>query len=276
MPANTEAYDQDVPTDDKILVPDLDVALFIVLEDVDYEAQLLAIRDLLQRHKNADRLLKDEIGMIDEFARRTTGIINQHAVDEWVEHMQALVYQDAAHSMAAVGMLAPLMESILCQSFKGIRRILCADVIRCSSHPRWQWSAEQQWDCHVFYTKKGRPQINLIEGTSQLAEAVGLSAHLPADFKPTLQALFEYRNKMFHGGFEWANDERQKFHNRIKDWPPEWFKMATHDSRPWIFYMTDAFIAHCLATINTILCGVGAFARDRLPVAQSLAPLNYR
>ena len=94
----------------------------------------------------------------------------------------------------------------------------------------------------------------------QLAEAVGLTAHLPDDPRPTLQALFECRNKMFHCGFEWPTVERERFQKRTADWPSDWFATATSDHKPWIFYMTDTYINHCLTTIDSVLGGVGSSA----------------
>jgi hypothetical protein len=246
----------------------------IVLADIDYEAQLSAVHALLHRQDTANQSLKDEIVKIEAFAKKSSGLLNQRAADEWVEHLHASVYQDAAHSMAAVGMLAPLFESILCQSFNGIRRILETEAIPLSSHARWQRSSKEQWDCHFVFTPEGRAK-NLVAGVSQLAEAVGLTAHLPKELTPTLGALFAYRNKMFHFGFEWPIVERERFQKQTSDWPSDWFS-ATSDHKPWIFYLTDTFISHCLATIDGVLSGVGAFARHgrrkghrdhRLPVA---------
>ena len=234
----------------------------IVLSHIDYEAQLSAVHALLLQQTNSNQLLKDEIAKIDALAKRTSGLFNERAVDEWVDHLHASVYQDAAHSMAAVGMLAPLFESILCQSFDGIRGILETDIVPLSSHPRWQCSSTEAWDCHFVFTQKGRTK-NLVEGVLQLAEAVGLSAHLPGDLKPTLEALFSYRNKMFHLGFEWPIVERGRFQKQTANWPSDWFETATSDHKPWIFYLTDTFIKHCLTTIDGVLGGVGAFARNK-------------
>jgi hypothetical protein len=125
-----------------------------LLSHVDYEAQLLAVHALLRRQKDAEQLLRDEIVEIDAFAKRTSGSRNQQAVDEWVDHLHASVYQDAAHSMAAVGMLAPLFESILCQSFRGIRRSFETNSIPLSPHQRWKSTAmEERWDCHSVVSK---------------------------------------------------------------------------------------------------------------------------
>lgn len=43
------------------------------------------------------------------------------AVDQWVSVLHDSVYQRAAHSMAAVGMLAPLVESMFDEAFHTTR-----------------------------------------------------------------------------------------------------------------------------------------------------------
>lgn len=90
------------------------------LEDFNYDAQLVAIHDLLHRQERADQELSDRIRKADEVVRRTRDRANYHAVDFWVELAQMSCDQDAAHSMAAVGMLAPLIESAFHAAFRFI------------------------------------------------------------------------------------------------------------------------------------------------------------
>jgi GNAT superfamily N-acetyltransferase len=63
---------------------DYDFAAYFVLADFDYIAQLLAVRELLQRQQYADRLLEHKIKAADEFARRTSGILNEQAIDDYI------------------------------------------------------------------------------------------------------------------------------------------------------------------------------------------------
>jgi hypothetical protein len=84
---------------------------------------------------------------------------------------------------------------------------------------------------------------------------------MPSNLEPVLQALFEYRNKMFHRGFEWPSVEREQFERKRASWPSDWFSMAVSGQEPWIFYLTEAFIEHCLDIIHSVLVGIGAFAR---------------
>ena len=44
-------------------------------------------------------------------------------------------------------------------------------------------------------------------------------------------------------------------------WPQGWFSRSTSGGEPWIFCVTDMFIAHCFAMIDQILDGVRNFVR---------------
>jgi len=234
----------------------------LVLADLDFDAQLAAIRGLLRLHDEADQALRGEITEIEAYAARTSGLRNEAAVAQWTDRLHHSVYQDAAQSMAAVGMLAPLIESIFSQAFQGIRTRLAPISSPPSNHARWQQPAEDQWDCH-FVWKSGRRSTNLVEGISQLAEAVSLARHLPGDLRATLDALFAYRNKMFHCGFEWPVPERIAFQKRIDKsaWPKTWFAAATKGGEPWVFYLTRQFIDHCLETVDRVITGIGAYCK---------------
>jgi hypothetical protein len=247
---------------------DYEFAIYLVLRDIDVEAQLRAISDLLRRQQKTEQSLSVQIKEASEIAKRTHGFLNEQAIDDYITHLHESTYQDAAHSMAAVGMLAPLIESIFHQSFDGLRHnFLEHSKVPLNPHPRWEWSGAAQWDCHFVWSAKGSRR-DLVAGIVQLAQAIGLFPHLPPDLTQTLQALFAYRNRMFHNGFEWPFVERERFQQRIRDWPANWFAVATSDNRPWIFYLTDTFIQHCLTTIDSVLSSVGGFARKvRLPDA---------
>ncbi len=69
------------------------------------------------------------------------------------------------------------------------------------AHVRWTMPKDKQWDCRR--ASPDRP--HLVDGILELADATGLAADLPTDLRKTLAALFGYRNKMFHLGFEWPD-----------------------------------------------------------------------
>ena len=60
---------------------------------------------------------------------------------------------------------------------------------------------------------------------------------------------------MFHCGFEWPVDERTSFQKRIvaSGWPLQWFAQAEIGGEPWVYYMTQEFIDHCLKTMNRVM-----------------------
>ena len=139
------------------------------------------------------------------------------------------IFQSAAHSMAAAGMLAPLLESIFNELFEQFER----------KKPRG----------HLV-----RNIIAMIDD-----ERIGLRRFMPADLDQTLEALFLYRNKMFHHGLEWPSKQREEFAGRLEEWPEGWFSRSTAASVPWIFYMTLEFINHCLDMAENIFRGLGRY-----------------
>jgi hypothetical protein len=227
----------------------------------DYDAEFVAIRVLLFRHRKADKGLRDEIERVE--AR--SGFHSERRISKWFDLLQSSTYQEAAHSMAALGMLAPLLESMFYDTFRQAREEFFVDS-RSIEHPRWEWAATGQWDCHLVYDKTGKPKKDIVKGILQLSEAIGLTPHLPKDLKPMLEALFEYRNKMFHFGFAWPSVECDKFAKRIvnPDWPSKWFTTASTNGVPWIFYLTEVFVDHCLERVDQIIDGIGAFVVERL------------
>jgi hypothetical protein len=100
-----------------------------------------------------------------------------------------------------------------------------------TGHLRWAASGQNLWDCHFFYN-----------GTKW-----------KKDFT-------------IHNGFGWPLDERVKFGKRIrcKGWPNDWFSTATSDEEPWIFYLSEQYIEHCLEMIEQVLDAIGGFIRDDL------------
>ena len=203
------------------------------LEEFNYYAQLVAIHGLLHRQERADQELSDRIKKADEVARRTRGRTNDDAVDVWVELAEMSCYQDAAHSMAAVGMIAPLIES----AFRAVFRAIGNEL----------------------------PPGNLVRNIVKRVDEVGMKQYLPPDLEPMLSALFTYRNKMFHGGFEWPSEELKEFERLLdeKRWPTDWFSRATSDDEPWMFYMTSSFVDHCLEMAEQAIRGIVQFGLER-------------
>lgn len=235
----------------------------VVLPDLNYEAQLIAIAHLLSAHQNAYVESEEEIKDIEKFAQNTKGARNEYAVDQWLERLHSSTFQNAAHSMSAVGMLAPLFESIFHQAFYGIKENLFPEKQTLPTHQRWVQTESEKWDCHFYWGKDGRKD-HLVLGIMQLSEATGLKHFLHDDLEIVLTVLFSYRNKMFHRGFEWPIEERKRFWNRIKKekWPESWLEGSTTNNEPWIIYLSNEFIWHCFERIRDTIAAIGKFVYD--------------
>jgi hypothetical protein len=151
----------------------------------------------LKRNRNTDKFISDEIKALEEHSRHLKGVAADRAVDEWVDQIYYSTYQDAAHSMSAVGMLAPLVETIFYQCFRGIGRQFYPATQPCKEHDRWNAAHDIQWNCR-FVVVDGNTHKHLVNGIFQISDAVGLTTRFPKDLKAVLSALFGYRNKMFH------------------------------------------------------------------------------
>jgi len=240
----------------------------LLLEEADLEAQLLAVKEILRRNIAADEALNLEIEAMRERAGKASGEYGMHLENSCVDHLHGSVFQDAAHSMAAIGMLAPMLESLFVAMFRGIAgfQLPVAPATPTGSraihvgYPNF-------WDPHFVYEPTGKSK-DLVRGIMQLAESTGLDAYLPADYARTLDALFKYRNKMFHHGFEWPKPERDKFERLIVDqgWPTDWFDRSTSAGETWIIYMSDLLIDNAMAEIDAILEGTGRFVLAHYPV----------
>lgn len=251
--------------DDRLghLFSDRDRGLFFI-RDRDLEAQLIAIKSLLRRNREAEEETFKEIQELDETIQSFTGDdqYRMYLEGHWVDALQASVFQDAAHSMSAVGMLGPFIESLFVAIFDGLRK---RDQSASIQDPRTKATQDQFWNPQIVFGKDG-PREDIVAGIVQLANATGLQSFMPGDYQKTLAALFSYRNNMFHNGFEWSLDVRQKFANRIKNdsWPIIWFSQATRDDQPWVFYMSDLFIENILRLIDQVLEGVGKYTSENL------------
>lgn len=227
--------------------------------DRDLEAQLIAIKVLLRRHSETEKETQSEIEALDKRIRELDvhdEEYHQHLEGLHIDRLHASVFEDAAHSMSAVGMLAPFVEAVFVAIFEGLRGKQIAPLDN-DARPIAQ---SQYWNPRYVW-QNGKLSKNIVGGISQLATSTGVHGFMPKDYSMTLSALFSYRNAMFHNGLEWPPEERQKFAERIKTegWPEGWFLRATTNDQPWVFYMSEAFIAECLNLIDQVLDGVGRY-----------------
>lgn len=240
----------------------------LLLGDADLEAQLRAIHAQLHRHAQADAALQDDIKDLAERASRASGEYGMHLENSWVDEMHGSVFQDAAHSAAAIGMLAPLLESLFVGIFGGIRDITPPVRPVTLAGVRAAHAADPEfWDPHLVFSAAGRKRKDVLPGIVQLIETTGLAPDMPAGYAQLLGAIFGYRNKMLHHGFEWPPAERKKFEATIlrEGWPSDWFERSLTNGETWIIYMSEVLIHHTLTKIDQMLNGIGAFIQARYP-----------
>jgi len=240
-----------------------DQALFLIGER-DLDSQLIAIKGVLCRNREAEKRVAEEIKALDTHIRSYTRgdqEYQKHMEDQWVDAVHGTVFQDAAHSMSAVGMLAPFVESLLVSIFQGLRERLDAAKAAPDKTLRGPSSVAKFWDPRLIHNGAAWQKASLVRGTRQISDAIGLSPYLPQGFAAMFAALTAYRNSMFHNGFEWPLDERERFGKLIaaEGWSESWFEKSTCGYDPWIFYMSDKFIAHCIEMIDQVLDGVGRY-----------------
>ena len=229
-----------------------------VFLDANLEHHLAAIKCMLKRNEQAAVAHIDKIRQRERNAEcAPNDKYGQHLADLAVDAMHDSVYHDAANSMAAVGMLAPLIESLFVHLFKEFRNMIVPAQGR-----RSRLTEDRYWDPRWYAASNSNDRQDLLLGFKQLANEIGLDAFLPSSLEATVAALLAYRNNMFHNGFEWPKERREAFAKRISDegWSA-WFSRATTNDEPWIFYMTQEFILHCLTLIDELVIGVGRFHR---------------
>jgi len=240
----------------------------LLLGDADLEAQLRAIRGQLYQHARADAALQEDIADIAKRANEASGEYAMHLENSWVDEMHGTVFQGAAHSASAIGMLAPLLESLFVGVFGGIRDIEPpASPVTPAGVRAGHVADKKFWDPHYVFRAAGGRDKDVLRGIVQLIEATGLTPHMPADYARMLGAIFGYRNKMLHHGFEWPPAERTKFEETIRreGWPTNWFERSKTNGETWIIYMSDELIRHTLTKIDEMLDGIGAFIQARYP-----------
>lgn len=253
------------------ILEELEYLPYLILQNLDYESQLRSIKSLLSSHEKADEVVSKDIDEITKYLKNYIkehdDLYQEYLHDERAYKIQTSIYQSAAHCMASVGMLAPFVESLFHQGFHGIREVFFKEKEMPNTHIRWAKGGNDIWDCHYVWSENNRRK-DLVKGILQLSEAVGLLHYLPekAELELMLTVLFSYRNKIFHCGFEWPLEERQKFSKRIKkdNWPQNWFSFATSGGEPWIIYLNNEFVCQCLEKIELIIEGFAFFIKNKI------------
>lgn len=229
------------------------------LRHTNLSLQLAAIKAFIHRNYQADAATKFEINELSrELDSRPDS--DQLYADYEVRFWNA-VFQEAAHSMSAVGTLAPFIEALFIAIFAVLRERQNNE----ESDDRRKRSDDQYWNPQTAFSKDGS-KTNFVIGVQQLVKACGLKSYLPDDYYKSLSALFAYRNKMLHIGFEWPETDVKNFAQQIasNQWPEDWFSCAYRNGEPWLYYMSPKFCDLCIEMIDGVIDGFGKFLRDQI------------
>lgn len=238
--------------------------LFALLDTIDWDAQLDAIRDVLRRNRAAADAVSSNIQMLKEEARSYSGPYPDRVVDDHVDAMYRSSYSDAAVSLSAIGMIVPMLESVFSQSFQSLGLMYDAKGMSPPHHRRWQRAGKdpQRWNCQ-WYFGSASSRLDIISGIAQLSEAIGLSTWLEPGTMDWIAAMLAYRNRLFHGGFEWSLEHREQFEALVaaRAWD-QFFQSARTNGKPWIFYLRDEIIDDMPRRMEGVLDSLGRFAKN--------------
>ena len=239
--------------------------LYRLLHTIDWDMQLIAIRGMLRRNREAMASVDQEIAESRAATDAYNGPHHDHYIDEHVYMLQQSVYTEAAVSMAAIGMVAPMVESVFAEAFRELGKMYVVKNRSPGDHKRWTRADEHKdrWNVQVYFDSKREAKSNIILGLPQIAEAVGLNAHIDSETWKWLDAMLQYRNYMFHGGLEWSEENREKFQTLIETqgWEKYFDKSTTNDA-PWIFYIRADAIDDIPNKLEAVLDGLAAFAKS--------------
>ncbi len=176
-------------------------------------------------------------------------------------------YGAAALSHAAVGTLGPTIEAVLTQEFAFLGTFYdgCKDRIDinkdCERWTNYDESIRRFWNVRCVF-RNGSWGTNIVEGLSQLTDALKLGPFFEDVCFERVRALFAYRNFALHNGYEADLITRKKFRDKIvsNGWE-DLLAWGTTGGDPWLFSMTDDFMSEC--------CGLGPglhYAFDKIQV----------
>lgn len=251
-----------VPSATSMLGLDMDDRdyLFRLVTEIDWESQVRAVRTVLRRNAKASAAAQEHI---DELKRTGSGLRDE---DDMVDAMNQATYDGGANSMAAIGMVAPMVEGLFSQAFSSLGLLYAEKGMEPPDDERWSLSRshEQRWNCQYYFKSADEPpKQDIISGIVQISRAAGLNKHISkADFI-WIRAMLTYRNLMFHNGLEWSPPRRAGFVKVIKEQKWEhFFSYSTSGGDPWVFYIQKEVMADIPSVIERILDGMGKFAKS--------------
>lgn len=253
-------------------IPELSDSDFarLALPHIDHTAQFSTIRAILRAQRAIEARQRLHIEALGSELSKARGSIVFQIDGEYLTALQDYSYSSIAHSAVAAVMLAPFVEGVFRTAFSVIGSIVDANPTLRLQNPR-EGTPELpfvRWDCAYYRTNVGNYRNDVVKGTFELASCIGMDSRWPSASRPRMEALFRYRNKIFHHGLEWPADQCEKFaaeiRRRVADgsWREGWFPTSKPGGTPSMFWLTEMFTNECLEMFEYFLSEIGAYVRN--------------
>jgi hypothetical protein len=249
----------------------------LFLRPLDLDRQLAAFRTVLTRNKDVDDATsdalvaqRDEILAPNAFSPEDGSVPIEHAIDNLQDQYEGSTYLRAAHSLAAAGMLAPLLETLFIRLLK-VALAISESSGQPLSAPRWQQASKARADCRCFFdeTKGKFTEPGLMRSVRQFIASLPGPPLLDDAALDTLDVLFRYRNEVLHNGVELPEAKAVKFNTYLREALPahlepeqaprlRWVTVYFRGSTPWLFLLKDGLWLRCLSLIREFADAVGA------------------
>ncbi|MBU2714533.1 hypothetical protein, partial [Zooshikella harenae] len=144
---------------------DYDRAWFFC-DHINLIGQLDAIKSLLKNNSQ-------------EYKKLNKKIDDANSGDDFADLVEHSIYILSAHSMAAVGMLAPFTESLFYTSFKKIGEYYQNYDLSLPNGRRKKIEENKMWDCHYYLNQNGKTSKGITKGILQLADYLEMRSSWP-------------------------------------------------------------------------------------------------
>jgi hypothetical protein len=159
-------------------IPDVEVIRLIPQDDAYYDTHLDCIGELLSVFRHLSGNNNKFISTLQEQLNHDTDQASDFINGDYADYCHRSVFQDASYSMAAVGMLAPFIESMFKNTFRFIENYSTEkrpDFSK-NGHHRWR-GTKHTWNCEYYINEEtGVPHKCVRRGIYQLASAIGLGS----------------------------------------------------------------------------------------------------
>ena len=220
-----------------------------------------ALTDYIYTWRNEkDAVLKDS-----DFSADYSG---DYYVDLCVERH----FVDAACSQTIVAAICPLFETLFSRAFSRIKKVCADNKTEFKNHKRWTLELEprdehKRWSPYWVFNEGDWPRRNLLEGYQNLLEAIGFETAIPklSHEAQVLAALFMYRNKSLHHGYEWPSEVCNNLKRAVeslkstvedrsngRDRWKTWFQLHSVGEEPCLITITKQFVLDAVASIKPI------------------------